>query len=104
MSKSLTIDYGDGSKKVFFFDAGNSLSELFLMAQKTKAGLTTEVFPDRGEIRILAIQIDGYGHGSSNIGTWVLTLNGTEFRPDVKGFENGPLNDGDSIVFTFKGE
>jgi hypothetical protein len=104
MRKSLAIDYGDGSKKVFSFDAGNSLSELFHMAQKTKAGLTTEIFPDRGEIRILAIQIDGYGHGSRNIGTWALTLNGTEFWPNLIEFEDGSLNDSDSIVFTFKGK
>lgn len=98
MSKSLTINYGDGSQKVFSFDGGNSLSELFQLARATNVGLETKMWPDRGEIRILAIQIDGHGH--PNPGTWNLTRNGIHFCPEVSEFIAGPLNDGDDIVFT----
>lgn len=61
MSKSLTVDYGDSSQKHFSFDAGNSLSELFQLAKATKLGLQLSVWPDRGERRILAFEIDGQG-------------------------------------------
>ena len=100
MSKSLTVNYGDGSQKTFSFDEGNSLSELFQLAEATTAGLKTQVWPDRGEIRILAFQIDGQGHPNS--GTWALTRNGTDFWPEMSEFNAGPLNDGDNIVFTLK--
>jgi hypothetical protein len=100
MSKSLTVDYGDGSQKSFSFNNGNSLSDLFQLAGTTKAGLETKVWPDRGEIRILAFQIDGQGH--PNPGRWVLTRNGTDFWPEMNEFKSGPLNNDDSIVFTLK--
>jgi hypothetical protein len=101
MSKSLTIDYGDGSQKVFSFEECNSLSELFQLAKSSIVGLETMVWPDRGEIRILAFQIDKHGH--PNPGTWKLTRNGTDFWPEVIEFNGDPLNDGDSIVFSLKG-
>ena len=102
MSKSLTIDYGDGSRKSFSFDEANSLSDVFQQAGATKAGLETTVWPDRGEIRILALQIDGQGH--PNPGTWKLTRNGSDYGPQMAEFKNGPLNDGDSIVCTLNQE
>lgn len=100
MSKSLKIDYGDGSQKLFSFDGGNSLSELFQLAGETNVGLGIKMWPDRGEIRILAFQIDGHGHPTS--GAWSLARNGKDFWPDVSEFNDGPLNDGDDFVFTLK--
>lgn len=100
MSKSLTIDYGDGSQKLFAFDTGHSLSEVFQLAAATKLGLETRFWPDRGEVRILAFQIDGHGHSTSD--AWSLTRNGQDYWPEVSEFNDGPLNDGDDIVFTLK--
>ena len=100
MSKSLTIDYGDGSRKSFSFDKVSSLSELFQLAKATTASLETTVWPDRGEKRILAFEIDGHGH--PNPGKWTLTRNGSDFWPDIKEFNESPLNDCDSFAFTLK--
>ena len=104
MSISLTIDYGDGSKKVFLFDKATSLLELFQLANKTKAGLETDWSTDRGPIEIFGYQIDGQPHMSKNPGRWALTRNDTDFWPEHSEFEAGPLNDGDCIVFTLRGE
>lgn len=100
MSASLKIDYGDGSQKLFSFEGGNSLSELFQLAGTTNAGLKTNYSPDRGEIRILAFQIDGYGHSTPN--AWSLTRNEKDFWPDVSEYKEGPVNDGDDFVFTLR--
>ncbi|MGE0822120.1 MAG: hypothetical protein AB7G75_08045 [Candidatus Binatia bacterium] len=100
MSTSLTVDYGDGSQKRFSFDEAKSLSELFQLAKTTTAGLQTTVWPDRGEKRILAFEIDGHGH--PNPGTWALTRNRVAFWPDMNEFTAGPLEDGDALVFTLK--
>lgn len=104
MGKSLVIDFGDGSKKVFSFDQGNSLLELFQLANNTKIGLEFNLSTDRGPIEIFSYQIDGHGQKSltPSAGGWVLTLNGTDYWPDHSEFETGPLNDGDCIEFTLK--
>lgn len=102
MSKTLTINFNDGSQKVFSFDGGNSLSELFKLAGETTVGLKAEMNPDRGEKDILSFHIDGHGHPGP--GTWNVTRNGAEFWPTVSEFEERPLNDGDEIVFTLKSD
>ena len=104
MSKSLVIDFGDGSKKVFSFDQGNSLLELFQLANNTKASLEFNLATDRGPKEIFGYQIDRHGHESSKTVRceWRLTRNGTDYWPDHSEFEAGPLNDGDCIEFTLK--
>lgn len=96
----LRIDYGDGSQKLFFLAGGNSLSEMFQLAKATKAGLETMVWPDRGEIEILAFEIDGLGHSSG--GAWTLMRNGIHFWPNINEFNADPMNGGERIVFTFR--
>lgn len=98
MGVSLTFDYGDGSQKRFTSRRTGTLAQHMGMASATAADLRFQIWPDRGERNILAMQIDGHGHPAP--GRWAITRNGEEFWPSIEEFETQPLPDGADVVFT----